>query len=216
MIKQFFWVKTLGVGSVILYLTGMQPSQAQDTGFVCAVTNDNVPTTLAQTGDGPVDVFKWQSTYFRPPYTPMQRCQEVTERMNSFAAQGMLDYITTGRVNNQPVLCAGSACDRSGSNVLLTLRRDQNPNQVLQEINANRAGAAGPSRQLSGGSSSSSSSFIKQNSDGTISLNVKKYLGAASKSPFKSPPNNSSTSPIFNNNSPSTPSPSGSSSGRKW
>jgi hypothetical protein len=127
-------------------------SQAENVSFTCAVATDNIPTTFAQTADGNVPVFKWKSNYFRPPYTPMQRCQEVTERMNSFSGRGALDYLTSGRVNNQPVVCAGTSCDSRGSNVLITLRPDQNPNQVLQELDANRAGAGGPSYQLTGGS----------------------------------------------------------------
>lgn len=210
--KRLSLLIAFGAGAILLPLCESQVTQAQTGSFVCAVTNDNIPTTMAQTEDGPVEVFKWQSNYFRPPYTPMQRCQEITERMNGFKGQGLLDYITTGRVNNQPVLCAGSSCDRGGSNVLLTLRPDQNANQVLQELNANRAGAAGPSRQLSGGSSSSST--LKQNSDGTLSLNMKKYLGATSNSPFKATPNNSSSSPIFNHAAPSGNS--SSSPQRKW
>ncbi len=214
MVKQSLSLAWLSIGSIILSLMGTEAGKAQNAIFVCTVTTDNLPTTLAQTPDGPVEVFKWQSNYFRPPYTPMQRCQEVTDRMNVFNAQGMMDYITTGNVNNQPVLCAGSTCDRNGSNVLLTLRPDQNPNQVLQEINANRMGAAGPSRQLSGGSSTASG-FLRQNNDGSITLNVKKYLGSASSKPFNSNSNNPSNSPIFQNN-PTSPTDSGRSPGRKW
>ena len=172
------------------------PSQAQSISFTCAVSTDNMPTTFAQTPDGNVPVFKWKSTYFRPPYTPMQRCQEVTDRMNTFSGRGMLEYLTSGRVNNQPVICAGTSCDSRGSNVLVTLRPDQNPNQVLQELDSNRAGAGGPSYQLTGGSTTSQSSasrVIKKNADGSVTLNLNQYLDSATPQPMKAP--TSSTKP---------------------
>lgn len=154
-----------------------QPSQAQQISFVCTVDTDNVPTTYAQTPDGTVPVFKWTSNYFRPPYTPMQRCQEVGERMTNFYAQGMMDYLTSGRVNNLPVICAGTSCNSNGSNVLITLKPDQDPNQVLQEIEANRSGAGGPSYQLSGGTTSTSrSSSLTRNSNGTVTLDMNRFL----------------------------------------
>lgn len=173
-------------------------SQAQNLSFTCAVATDNIPTTYAQTAEGNVPVFKWKSTYFRPPYTPMQRCQEVTERMNTFSGRGALDYLTSGRVNNQPAICAGTSCDSRGSNLLITLRPDQNPNQVLQELDANRAGAGGPSYQLTGGSAgsqSSASSVLKRNADGSVTLNLNQYLDSATPEPAKTPPSPATTAP---------------------
>lgn len=189
-------------------------SQAQDVSFTCAVSPDDTPTTFAQTPDGNVPVFKWRSNYFRAPYKPMQRCLEVTDRMNNFKGQGMLDNITSGRVNNQPVLCAGTRCDASGSNVLITLRPDQNPNQVLQELESNRAGAGGPSYQLTGGSTtspSSVSSVLKKNSDGSVTLNLNRYLNSATPQPMK--PSTSPTSPGM---VPSYSSPTNSAPSRRW
>ncbi|WP_013321929.1 COP23 domain-containing protein [Gloeothece verrucosa] len=154
-----------------------QPSQAQQISFACAVDTDKVPTTYAQTPDDTVPVFKWTSNYFRPPYTPMQRCQEVAGRMNNFYANGMMDYLTSGVVNNQPVICAGPSCNADGSNVLITLKPNQDPNQVLQEIDSNRSGAGGPSYQLTGGTTSSSkSNALTRNSNGTVSLDMNRFL----------------------------------------
>lgn len=193
-------------------------SQAQNVHFTCAVATDNLPTTFAQTAEGNVPVFKWKSTYFRPPYTPMQRCQEVTERMNNFYGRGMLDYLTSGRVNNQPVVCAGTSCDSRGGNVLVTLRPEQNPNQVLQELDANRAGAGGPSYQLTGGSvsshsSHSSTSLLKRNADGSVTLNLNQYLDSATPEPTKNPTATETTAPGM---VPSYSPPANSLPSRRW
>ena len=177
------------IASLLVTALASPPSKAQEISFVCTVDTGNVPTTYAQTPEGSTPVFKWTSNFFRPPYTPMQRCQEVTKRMNSFHRQNQLDALTSGRVNNLPVICAGAGCDPRGSNVLLTLKPNQSGNQVLQEIDANRSGAAGPSRQLvGGGSSSQSKSALHQNGNGTVTLNLQDYLqGAVKSSPVSQP-----------------------------
>ena len=166
------------------------PSHAQEIRFLCTTDSNNIPTTYAQTNDGPMPVFKWTSRYFRPPYTPMQRCQEVAQRMNKFYSQGQLDFLTNGRVNRLPVICAGQRCDGNGSNVLITLKPSQNPKQVLQEIEANRQGAGGPSYQFSGGNqpSSISSGALIQNQNGTLSLDMKQYLGLSAESTISPKP----------------------------
>lgn len=167
-------------------------SHAQGITFVCTVDTDNVPTTYAQTPDGTAPIFKWTSTFFKPPYTPMQRCQEVSERMNNFSTQGQLDYLTSGQVNHLPVICAGNGCDPNGNNVLITLKPNQNPNQVLQEIESNRSGAGGPSYQLGSGSNSNHSrtSSLNQNADGTVTFNLKKYLNTSARTATPPSPNN--------------------------
>ena len=152
--KKFIPIQLItGIALSSVALTAM-PSNAQEISFVCTTDSANIPTTYAQTADGPMPVFKWTSRYFRPPYTPMQRCQEVAQRMNTFYRQGQLDFLTDGRVNSLPVICAGQVCDTNGRNVLITLKPNQNPQQVLREIEVNRQGAGGPSYQLTGGNSS--------------------------------------------------------------
>ncbi|MGK7944343.1 MAG: COP23 domain-containing protein [Microcystaceae cyanobacterium] len=174
--------KFYGTSAGILGLLGtffaVSPSTyAQSLNFLCQADGSGIPTTYAETPDGYIPVFKWTSTYFQRSYTPERRCQEVSDRMNRFAASNSLDYLTSGRVNRQPVICAGTNC--SSSNVLVTLKPGQNPSQVLQEIEANRSGAGGPSFQLAGSSSSSNSSSLSRNADGTVTLNLNRYLESA-------------------------------------
>lgn len=154
---------TLAIGATVAFA---QPSQAQmNRRFVCQMDSSNIPTTYAQTPRGNVAVIKWSSSYFSGSgYTPMQRCQAVTDRFNTYDAKGQLQYMSSGWQNNQPVVCAGSAC--TGHNLLFTLRPDQDSAQVLQEMMANRTGAAGPSHQAIGGRP-------------TYTVNVDKYLQVA-------------------------------------
>lgn len=164
-------------------LSFASPSQAQSIQFECSVDNSNYPTTYVQTQGGIVEIFKWKSNYFQGSYTPMQRCLEVTQRMNNFQPR----YLVAGRVNNYNVICAGTDCDRSGNNVLLTLRPDQNPAQVLAEIDNTRDGAGGPSMQLSG--SSGGQNTLKKQSNlvktekGSVALNLVSYIESAPRIP---------------------------------
>ncbi|AFY81427.1 COP23 domain-containing protein [Oscillatoria acuminata] len=142
---------TAGAIALGAAFTFTEPGQAQANCFICQADNNNVPTTYAQTGRGNVAVIKWASTHFSGSgYTPMTRCQEVSERFNQYNAQGQLEYLSSGRQNSQPVVCAGSSC--TGNNLLFTLRPNQNAAQVLQELFASRSGAGGPSHQAVGGS----------------------------------------------------------------
>jgi len=92
-----------------------------------------------------------------------------------------------GRVNNYNVICAGTNCDRAGNNVLLTLRPDQNPNQVLAEIDNTRDGAGGPSMQLSGSSGGQNTATKQSNlvktQNGSLALNLVSYIESAPKIP---------------------------------
>lgn len=135
----------LTLGSIIQ----IEPASAQSITFECQPDNNQVPTTYAVTPDGSKPVIKWQSDFFaQSSWTPMKRCQTVTERFNSFNSQNMMNDVTSGWVNRQPVVCATLNC--SNETLLFTLRPEQNPEQVLQEIFANRQGASTPTVQCSG------------------------------------------------------------------
>ncbi|MGK7942529.1 MAG: COP23 domain-containing protein [Crocosphaera sp.] len=170
-----------GIFSTLLSVSSA--TYAQSVKFECATDNQNIPTTYAQTPGGIVQIFKWTSTFFNPPYTPIQRCQEVAKRLNQFQP----DHLVAGRVNNYNVICAGTSCDRKGANILLTLRPDQNPAQVLAEIDNTRDAAGGPSMQLgghsNGGKKPSKNSNLFKSSDGSIGLNLTDYIQSAPKIP---------------------------------
>lgn len=160
-INQFFKVLLSGTAILGIVATAQQ-SQAQSAKFMCQPDNSAVPTTYANTPEGPKPFIKWTSNHFsEASYTPMKRCQEVTEKLNKFNAEGKLDYIVTGWVNGLPVFCATQTC--SEENVLLTLKPDQEPNQALEEMKATRAGTSGPTHQSSG-------------ADAPMVLNMQQYL----------------------------------------
>lgn len=196
--KNFLGVGLLTLSALTTITAFSQPTYAQSVTFICAEDSNNVPTTYAQTPDGGVEVFKWVSNFFPPPYTPKQRCEEITQRLNTFQP----DHLVSGKVNSYNVICAGTSCDRNGKNILLTLTPSQNPKQMLAQIDANRDGASGAVRALNNGEKRSVTSITKKG-DGNVSLNLNQYISNAPKVPMIGFSSNSST-PSSNSNNNST------------
>lgn len=124
-----------------------QPAAAQSVTFFCGSDGVN-PVTYAGTARGNVPIVRWQSHYFSGSgYTPQQRCQEVSGRFQTYYNNGTLNYITTGIMNSQPVVCTSSTNGGGCSGLLFTLRPNDNASQVVQQLFNVRAGAAGPINQ---------------------------------------------------------------------
>lgn len=121
------------------------PAQAAATNFSCN-TVGGVPTTVAKTDDGRnVPMIRWTSNAFDGAgWTPERRCQEVSQRFETFRQQGRLAYVTTGRMNSLPVICTtpsdGGACD----GLLYTLKPGQDPTHALKRLLDVRTKARGP------------------------------------------------------------------------
>lgn len=134
--------------ATVLLSSLVSRAAAQSTTFVCGSTTVNaqaVPTTIAVTPEGDVPVIRWISTEFSAAgFTPQRRCEIVSEKFQIYYSNGSLQYLTTGRINNQPVVCTartnGGACE----NQLFTLRPDANPGQTLQRLLDVRNRVGGP------------------------------------------------------------------------
>lgn len=124
-----------------------QPAPVQRTSFICASGANGLPTTYAVTTRGQVPVIRWFSDYFSSGgFTPERRCQEVSARFQNFYNSGQLNFIASGYVNGQAVVCATQASGRpcSGANVLFTLKPGSNAGETVQRLFNIRAGASGP------------------------------------------------------------------------
>ncbi|MGK7877246.1 MAG: COP23 domain-containing protein [Xenococcaceae cyanobacterium] len=180
--------KVLTAGAIALggLTLASQPSQAQKTTFFCGISN-GVPTTFASTSRGNVPVIRWVSSYFSSSgYTPERRCQEVSTRFQNYYNNGRLNYITTGIMNGQPVVCVTSSNGGSCSDLLFTLKQGQNASRTLQKLFDIRVGAAGPLYE--GSNSSNASVYIDMNNY----LKTAPVENATSPNPqTTSPPNNS-------------------------
>lgn len=142
-LTQVFTISTIALTAITL---GKTPAQAQATSFSCG-TSEGKLATIARTQRGAnVPVIYWNSDYFSDSgYTPEARCQMVSQRFETFRQNGMLEYLTTGNMNNMPVVCVASAVGRecAENGLLFTLKPNSDPNRVLEDLMAVRNRASG-------------------------------------------------------------------------
>ncbi len=108
-------------------------------------------STTLQSHWGELPMIRWTDNSFPPPYTPLERCQEVTNRFNTFHNNGTLKYMTTGEINNSPVICVAGykEGDCLPGGLLITLKYGRDPNIALKRILDRRVWATSESVQLS-------------------------------------------------------------------
>ena len=111
------------------------------TTFQCVTSGRNF-VTIARRGNVTTDpIILWKSTEFGREFTPWQRCQIVSNRLTKAVTDngGRLTnlQLTTGTINNLPVVCYVNGRGRCNSeNILFTLdsRNAKNPSQVLTRL----------------------------------------------------------------------------------
>jgi len=110
--------------------------------FYCDYGKNDIPTTFVKTPQGTYPVIRWVSNYFLSAgYSPMTRCRQVSNKFQLFYDDGRLDYITTGIVNRQPVVCVSSQKGGACQGVLFTLKPYQNASETIQKLFDIRVGA---------------------------------------------------------------------------
>jgi Circadian oscillating protein COP23 len=135
----------LGAAHIAVALAATVPSHAAKAIFACTQYEGKL-ATVVKTKKGNVPLVIWDSSAFNSAgFSPSVRCQKVTKKFTGLYSRGQLKYLATGRVNNQPVICA--TVSKSGScnsnNMLFTLKPGADPRGVLQQLNAVRNRAAG-------------------------------------------------------------------------
>lgn len=111
--------------------------------FYCESGENDVPTTFVETRLGTYPVIRWVSNYFTPHgYDQMTRCRQVSDKFQTYFNDGNLNYVTTGVVNHQPVVCVSDTNGGTCQGVLFTLKPQQNASRVIQQLFDLRSGAA--------------------------------------------------------------------------
>ncbi|MUG92095.1 hypothetical protein F7734_06340 [Scytonema sp. UIC 10036] len=141
---------------------------SENTSFSCIPQSGESMATVGQRPGGqPVPLIAWTpegSNYFGEKYSPQNRCNVVTQKINAVVSAngGRLKNVklTNGIVNRQTVICAlspsESGCKQDGSNVLFTLKPE----------NAAKAGAI--LNQLIQMSQGNSSAGVIRETDGQV------------------------------------------------
>jgi hypothetical protein len=83
--------------------------------------------------------------------TPQERCNQVSSRLQEAYDNGSLNFVVNGSMNGQAVICTAREYAGNCDTLILTLRPNDNPLEVLDEFKAALSGrSVGPVRHSSG------------------------------------------------------------------
>ena len=99
--------------------------------------------TLAKVGNTKTTIVFWKSEAFiNSGWSPKKRCQAVTPKFQSAYDKQVLRYLTYGWQNGQPIICAADSFGGPCQESLFTLKRDDDPWEVLSILNNTLRGEA--------------------------------------------------------------------------
>jgi Circadian oscillating protein COP23 len=127
----------LALGAVVAVSS---PSKASNIQVACK-TSTSTPTvvlTLVQGGTAKdYTILNFLPEYFSAA-DAVQKCENTAKSLQTIYETGSSKYLTTDRLNNQPVVCAverrGTGCDHYSAEVLFSFKASENPSQVLYEM----------------------------------------------------------------------------------
>ncbi|WP_017715919.1 COP23 domain-containing protein [Kamptonema formosum] len=126
------------------------PSQAQTATYFCGEGKNGVPTTFARNATGrKIEVIRWAKEW-GGGISREDRCKIVSERFQSASAKGILSYLTHGVMGGQKVVCAASEYGAPCSDLLFTLRPEDDPAAVINALFGVGYRAKGPLSQGNG------------------------------------------------------------------
>lgn len=88
------------------------PSSSTQSRYFCDETG-NIPLTMARSRrtNEALPLIQWTSDWAPAPYSPAERCQAVSDRLETVQNQFDRLILTAGTLNGQPVVCAASDRD---------------------------------------------------------------------------------------------------------
>jgi hypothetical protein len=86
----------------------------------------------------------WDSNFFTDAgWTPATRCNEVSNRLESYRTAKLLKYVTVGRMNGENVICTASEKNGRCGGLIYTLKPGQDAIRTLYTFFGLREGQAG-------------------------------------------------------------------------
>lgn len=138
--QSFFSLLTSCTIAAVSLMTGSEVRADIPTRFICASgfdpqTKQLHPTTYAWTERGKIPLIRWKYEWFNnPDITPESRCRQVSRQFQEAYDKGSLKYITSGKVNKQPVVCTAREDGGTCATTLFTLRDSDDPIIVAEEV----------------------------------------------------------------------------------
>jgi Circadian oscillating protein COP23 len=149
------------------------PAEAVDRNvqFFCGKTYDSasggqIPTTLVwqPEKEGNIALIRWKSEYFGKD--TQKRCQIVSAKFQKLWNAGQLNFVTTGTVKKQPIVCGvaneGDPCN--GQNQLFQLKPYADSAALISQLEGVFQGKVSSPVYESGGSNASSSRYLDMRS----------------------------------------------------
>ena len=135
-LKSQFNLTLLAIASGFLASILPNSVQAQvEQGFQCD-TNTDMPTTIYHTSQGEQEAWiKWVSEHFSDSnWSPLARCETVSQRLEQYREDGKLKYVTLGTENNQPIICVASQDNGPCEGIIYTLKPGQDGVAALNNL----------------------------------------------------------------------------------
>jgi hypothetical protein len=125
-----------------------------DASFRCKKVNNQWTTVVnssSREGDEIAFILWSSNSLAKVGYNNQKRCQMVSSRLNELFHNGQLEYITSGNVNGQPVICGTRSNSETCAKhtVILTLKsRAQSSSIISHLIQLKHGKGVGPLPQL--------------------------------------------------------------------
>ncbi|WP_293134138.1 COP23 domain-containing protein [Microcoleus sp. bin38.metabat.b11b12b14.051] len=134
---------SLGLVTTLSQSTAAQNRTSDNNTFFCGTSNGQ-PATLVRGARRNFPLIRWTDNSFPPPWNAQQRCEEISQRLQRFHDNQVLNYIAAKMWAGQPVLCITSVrngpCRPDG--LLVTLKPGTDLQRTFQRLRNNLEGGA--------------------------------------------------------------------------
>lgn len=135
-LRDKFHLITLAIASTIISIGCINSAQAQSArGFKCDIS-ESIPITMYHNSQGVKEPWiKWISDHFSDSnWSPLSRCQAVSERLEEYRLNGKLKYVTLGMQNQQQIICVASYDNGPCEGIVYTLKPEQDGIVALNNL----------------------------------------------------------------------------------
>jgi hypothetical protein len=136
--NNWFWAIPLFTFGALGLAT--EPSSANSINVTCEVQG-STPTVMATIGEQneskSITILNFVPEYFSSSEA-LANCQNTATRLQSLYEDGTANYLTAGKLNDEPAVCTvarrGTDCTHYSAQLLFTLDQEKNSSQVLYDM----------------------------------------------------------------------------------
>lgn len=136
---------TTGVIMLGAVTTISSPSKAQDQTYFCEESGGVWTTFVRNYDNKKIPLVRWETNLAED--TPHIRCQEVSNKFQKAYTTGALNFMTTGTMGGQHVVCGTNQYGNPCKEVLFALKSHQDANYILQNLKNQGYGLNEPIKQ---------------------------------------------------------------------